>query len=211
MPITASASATGYVSTLQSRHTRPQDIEPFLGFEPLTANFLYCPNQFFDVCLPNCSRGVVRVVAYVIRQTLGWVDENGVPINERVSVSYDDLIRRTGISNGAIGEATAAAVAAGFLRCTHEPKPHRRQQTAQSATYELCWDTDGQYVTDLKSFQGFYAGGGNFTSIPNQFFDHILTTEPLSTVKVVGSVIRHTVGYESKFGGRKQVAAPSVL
>ena len=50
---------------------------PFQGFEPLTANFIYCPNQFFDVCLPHCSRGAVRFVAYLLLRTLGWRDENG--------------------------------------------------------------------------------------------------------------------------------------
>ncbi len=183
--------------------------QAFQGFEPITANFLYCPNQFFDVCLPNCSRGVVRIVAYVLRQTLGWVDEHGDPINEDVTVSYDDLIQKAGVSNGAIGDAIDDAVALGFLRCTQEPKAHAHNQPARNGTYELCWDRTSKYVTDLKSFRGFYASGGNFTTIPNQFFDEILTSEPLSTVKVVGSVIRHTVGYETRTGQRKQVAALS--
>ena len=52
----------------------------FQGFEPLTGNFLYCPNQFFEVCLPNYSRGVVRLVAFMLRKTLGWLDKDGNPI-----------------------------------------------------------------------------------------------------------------------------------
>ena len=182
------------------------DQETFQGFTPLTANFLYCPNQFFDVCLSQCNnRGLVRVVAYVLRQQLGWVDKNGDLIHKDVSVSYDDLIQKAGVSNGAIGDAINAAVSLGFLRCLQQPKPHARQQTAQNGIYELCWDRTGQYVTDLKAFQGFYVGG-HFTPIPNQFFDHVLVTEPLSIVKVVGAVIRHTIGYETKFGERKQRA-----
>jgi hypothetical protein len=47
---------------------------PFPGFELPTANFIYCPNQFFDVCLPHCSRGAVRFIAYLLRRTLGWLD-----------------------------------------------------------------------------------------------------------------------------------------
>jgi hypothetical protein len=187
-----------------------EDAPPgFQGFEPITANFLYCPNQFFDVCLSQCnSRGVVRVVAYVLRQQLGWIDEQGNLINKDVTVTYDDLIQKAGVSNGAIGDAIDAAVALGFLRCTREPRPHARNQTAQNGTYELCWDRSGQYITDLKSFRGFHAGS-HFTPVPNQFFDDILPNEPLANVKVVGAVIRHTIGYETKFGQRKQRAALS--
>jgi len=52
----------------------------FAGFQPLTANFIYCPNQFFDVCLPNYSRGVVRLVGYILYKTLSQLDKNGNPV-----------------------------------------------------------------------------------------------------------------------------------
>lgn len=182
--------------------------ELFEGFEPITANFLYCPNQFFDVCLSQCNnRGTVRIVAYVLRQTLGWVDKKGDPIEQNVTVSYEDLIRKAGVSNGAISSAATEAVALGFLRCLQAPTPHARRQPGQCGVYELCWDREGKYITDLRSFRGFYSGGGNFTPIPNQFFDEIVANEPLSTTKVVGTVIRHTIGYQSKFGQRKQLAS----
>ena len=77
----------------------------FEGFEPLKSNYVFCPNQFFDVCLKSKSRGMVRIIAYVIRQSLGWLDENGQPINETVKVSYRDLIEKAGVSRGAIGKA----------------------------------------------------------------------------------------------------------
>ena len=60
--------------------------ERFPGFEHFTANFLYCPNQFFDVCLPYCSRGAIRLVAHLLRRTLGWLDEDGQPRASRVTV-----------------------------------------------------------------------------------------------------------------------------
>jgi len=54
--------------------------QAFPGFEPFDANYVYCPNQFFEVCLSMRSRGVVRLVAYMIRRTLGWLDRNGKPV-----------------------------------------------------------------------------------------------------------------------------------
>ena len=49
-------------------------------FESLSSNYIYCPNQYFDVCVPNCSRGAVRLVGHVLFKTLGWLDKNGQPI-----------------------------------------------------------------------------------------------------------------------------------
>ena len=66
-------------------------IRIFTGFTSPTSNTTYTPNQFFDVCLPNHSRGVVRLVGYMIRKTLGWCDANGNPQHETVTFSYGDL------------------------------------------------------------------------------------------------------------------------
>ena len=57
----------------------PSQHEPFTGFALPTSNTTYTPNQFFDVCLPHYPRGVVRLVAFMIRKTLGWCDEHGHP------------------------------------------------------------------------------------------------------------------------------------
>src|SRR5688500_8187575 len=77
----------------------------FPGFDHLCANFTYTPNQFFDVCLPHHSRGVVRLVAYMIRQTLGYCDSSGTPQRSRVQVSWSDIEREAGLSRRAIPDA----------------------------------------------------------------------------------------------------------
>jgi hypothetical protein len=193
---------------------RNADIKPiplsqimeFNGFEHLTANYIYCPNQFFDVCLPNHSRGTVRLVAYMLRKTLGWLDEEGNPIEQNITISYRDLITEAGISRGAIRKAIDETVTGGFITCIQKGQANGNNQTAETACYALRWDTDDQYQKNPETFNGFFAGEGYRTPIPNSFFDQVVKNETLSVVKVVGSVLRHTVGYQNQFGGRRQFA-----
>lgn len=189
---------------LNTSQQRPQS-DRFQGFEPLTANYLYCPNQFFDVCLPNCSRGAVRIVAYILRQTLGWLDVNGNPRQQNIVVTYRDLIQKAGVSRGAIAPAIKEAVSAGFLICSQQGNAKSVGNAGQSATYVLRWTDSDVYTTNLEQFTGFFAGGGNRTPIPNSFFDELVGRESLAVLKVVGTVLRHTVGYQNQFG-RRQVA-----
>lgn len=178
----------------------------FSGFEQLTANFLYCPNQFFDVCLPHHSRGTVRLVAYMLRKTLGWLDAEGNPIEQNISISYRDLIHEAGISRGAIRSALDEAVAGGFISCLQPGRANGHNQTAETAQYRIRWSTDSHYEKIPETFTGFFAGEGYRTPIPNSFFDLIVRQETLAVVKVVGTVLRHTVGYQNQFGGRRQIA-----
>lgn len=178
--------------------------ESFAGFEQLTANFLYCPNQFFDVCLPNYSRGVVRLVAYILRRTLGWLDENGEPIEQDIEVPYSELISRAGISRGAIAEAIEQAVAGRFIDCVQAGQKNDSGCHGQAAKYRLRWDTHGDYTKAAEHFAGFYAGEGYRTPIPNSFFDYVVVSESLAVIKVVGTVLRHTIGYQNQFGRKQQ-------
>lgn len=178
--------------------------EAFQGYPEPTANTLYCPNQFFDVVLPHSSRGVVRLVGYMLRQILGWSDADGRPQEPTVGVSWSELERNAGISNGAISEAINEAIAGRFIRCLRPGRPHSPGQVAVPALYELCWDDSGEYLTAPNEFRGFYAGNGNLTYIPNAFFDHTLKTEPLSVIRVVGTIIRNTIGWQTHYGFRRQ-------
>ena len=65
--------------------TRLKATKPFAGFAAPTSNTTFSPNQFFDACLPYSSRGVVRLVAYLIRKTLGWCDSHGIPQQEIIA------------------------------------------------------------------------------------------------------------------------------
>gem|GEM_PF-1008062 len=182
------------------------DATPFLGFTSLDANFLYCPNQFLDICLPHHSRGCVRLVSYLFRKTLGWRDEFGRPLQQRIPVPYQHLIEHAGISRGAIRDAIDEAVKARYIRCTQEGRSHTSGKSAQSSSYELHWDKSSEYARTPTEFNGFFAGDGNRTPIPNDFFDVVVPLEPLALIRVVGAVIRKTIGYQDQFGGRRTAA-----
>lgn len=178
----------------------------FAGFEHLTANYIYCPNQFFDICLRHGSRGVVRLVAYLIRQTLGWLDKNGEPITQDIAVPFNKLVTEAGISRGAIRPALDEAMRANFIECIEQGQPGTCEQAGNAAQFRLQWDEHGDHTTDQRAFAGFFAREGNRTPIPNAFFDHVVRHEPLAVIKVVGTVLRHTVGHQNQFGGRRSDA-----
>jgi hypothetical protein len=180
----------------------------FEGFAPLQSNTTYCPNQFFDVVLPHFPRGVVRLVGYAIYRTFAWSDRDGRPMSEQHKVSYRELIEKAGISRGALKEALEQAMRGNLLQCVQQGRPSQAGIEAKSSVFELKWH-DGEYSTDPASFRGFFEGAGNRTYIPNQFFTRLLPNEPLSVLKVVGSVIRFSIGFEVKRGFRRQQAALS--
>jgi hypothetical protein len=182
--------------------------EPFNGFTRPTSNTTYTPNQFFDVCLPHCSRGCVRVVALMLRLTLGWSDEEGNPQRVEHLATYDHF-ERAGISRSMIRPALDEAIKGHFVRCVREPQQQRAGQAAVSGMYELKWDERPEYIKDPRKFRGFFAGEGNRTYIPNQFFDVVIPKEKLAVVKVVGAVIRFSIGFQNKWGHRMQKVALS--
>lgn len=194
------------------RFTRPAEngsTTPFNGFAAPTSNTCYVPNQFFDVCLRHRSRGCVRLVAYLIRQTLGWSDAEGRPLRERFSFSYATLIHEAGVGRDSIRTALAEAEKYHLVRCLRRPVAYQSGTTAQVGLYELCWDESGEYQKDPEHFRGFFAGEGNRTYIPNEYFDLVVRQETLAIAKVVGSVIRFSIGFATKWGHRRQHVALS--
>ncbi len=182
----------------------PTSAQAFQGYAPPTSSTTYTPNQFFDVVLPRASRGCLRLVAYLIRKTLGWSDEHGNPQNPEATVTYRELIEKAGIGRGRIKEAIEEAVESRYINCLRFGQPHKAGEEGFSALYSLRWDEREDYITDSEDFDGFFAGNGNLTHIPNDFFDFTIPNEPLALVKVVGVIIRHTIGFQTKFGFRRQ-------
>src|SRR5712691_2403570 len=181
----------------------------FAGFMLPTSNTTYTPNQFFDVCLPHYSRGVVRIVAYMLRKTLGWCDAEGKPQRERFTISYAEIETEAGINRDMIKRALVEAEEGNFIHCLRKPNAKKAGQPAVSGLYELRWDDRSEYVKNPSRFRGFFAGEGNRTYIPNQFFDHVVRHESLAVVKLVGSIIRFSIGFQNKWGHRRQHVALS--
>ena len=184
-------------------------LETWNGYLPPTSNTTYTPNQFFDVVIPASSRGTMRLVAYLIRKTLGWSDAYGRPQNPLVKVSYRELDHHAGIARNMLRAALDEAIAGRFIECVEEGRPDSLNAPSASAVYKLRWDVRGVYVTDPAEFQGFFAGNGNLTYIPNQFFDETIPNETLAVVRVVGVIIRNTIGWQTEYGFRRQQVAMS--
>jgi hypothetical protein len=180
----------------------------FRGFRPPTSNTTYTPNQFFDVIIPHFSRGVVRIVGYLIRKTLGWCDANGNPQEEQIEASYSEMEHKAGVSRDMIRSALDDALAGNILECVREGRPKLAHDAGQSALYALNW-SGASYTTRPAEFRGFFEGDGNRTDIPNEFFDVVIPNEPLTVIKVVGSIIRHSIGFQTKHGRRRQQVALS--
>jgi hypothetical protein len=181
----------------------------FQGFKPPTSSTTYTPNQFFDVVLPHASRGCLRAVAYLIRKTLGWSDEEGNPQNPEAHVSFREFIDQAGVSRGALRPALDEAIEKRYLDCLQLGMANRAGEQGFSSLFSLKWDMEERYITKPEEFNGFFSGNGNLTHIPNAFFDYVVPNEPLAVVQVVGVIIRHTIGFQSKFGFRRQQVAMS--
>ena len=181
-------------------------ISSFSGFASPTSNTTYTPNQFFDVVLPNASRGCVRIVAYLIRKTLGWCDAQGNPQREKIEISNSELERRAGVGHDMIRTALDEAVTRHFIECVKAGRARSSGDSGETAVYALKWDATPRYARTLEEFRGFYEGEGHRTDIPNQFFDLLIPQETIAVVKVVGAVIRYSIGFVAKRGRRRQHA-----
>ena len=178
----------------------------FPGFAAPTSNTTFTPNQFFDVVLPNASRGCVRIVAYLIRKTLGWCDAQGNPQREHIAVSNSELERHAGVGHDMIRAALNEGVAMHFIECVKAGRARSTGDAGETAVYALKWDATPRYARTLNEFLGFYEGEGHRTDIPNQFFDTLVPVETIAVIKVVGAVIRYSIGFVARHGRRRQQA-----
>ena len=192
-----------------SRHTSgfSNGATGFLGFHPLQSNTTYTPNQLFDVVMPNSSQSCFRLVAYMLRKSLGWCDEFGNPVCEQIKHSYRQLEKKSGVSSTRLKGAIDEAIEKQFIRCIVRPNKESKGRSAVIGEYELKWDRHrNPYTRDIEHFNGFHTGEGNRTDIPNQFFDDIVKNENQSVFKTVGSIIRWSIGFQAERGVRRQTA-----
>ena len=199
----------------------------FAGFPDFRANVTFTPIQLFTVLLPHYSRGTVRIVGYVIRKVLGWVDEDGNPRQEQLRFTHAELVRAAGVSRNLVGVALREAVAGHFLRCVRPAHRHLAGKRSQSAVYEVCWDPSEEHcLHDPKAFRGFcYPAAvvveeqegprtvrrpkSSRKNIPNAFFDVLLPRERLSVIRVVGALLFYSIQW-GPAGERKVAVSRSI-
>jgi hypothetical protein len=190
----------------------PGAVPVFQGFPEFRSNVLYCPKQFFTVVVPHSSVNCIRVVSYMLRKTLGWVDETGEPIEERHAFSYRELEQAAGVSHSRLAEALEEASGGRFIRRTQKARVQTQGVRAQSAAYELCWD-EHQYTDEPSSFRGFFlqptyidqAGQTRLgrKNIPNIFYDYLVRNENRGLIRVVGTLLWYSIDW-GKGGERRQ-------
>ena len=183
----------------------------FSGYPAPISNYTYTPNQFFDVILPHYSRGAVRLCAYMIRQALGWCGTLGNPQEGRdIAISQKIGMLEANVGREAIGPAIKELIEGRVIVCVREPLLSG-PRSERAGLYALRWDTrpmsnpEGAYITTLDEFDGFYDDGnsGCMTRVPDVYLDYTVSQEPLSTSKVIGCILRNTIGYQTGRGIRR--------
>ncbi len=110
----------------------------FPGFKSLTANFTTVPNQYFDRIVGHYHPCVERVVAILIRSTLGWEDPDTGERRLEAELPLSAFVRPE-LSQSSARRGLAGAIEAGFLVCTMEAT------TREPARYALRWaDAEAQ-------------------------------------------------------------------
>lgn len=190
----------------------------FPGFPDLRANVTFVPLQFFTVVLPHRSRGCVRLVGFMLRRLLGWVDADGNPTREQLQFSYRELMEGAGISRDMIAGAMREALAYHLIVCLREPCADQSGQGGKSGIYALRWSE--RYTDSPEEFTGFFqreavalpgeagtqvgpVAKAARKNIPNAFFDYVLRKERLSVVQVVGVMLFKSIQWGP--GGERKV------
>lgn len=190
----------------------------FKGFPEFRSNVLYCPKQFFTTVIPHSPVNCIRLVSYMLRKTLGWVDETGEPLQERHEFSYRELEANAGVAQSRLGEALELAMGSHFIRCVQKARMQAQGVRARSAAYEICWD-ETRYTDTAEEFRGFYIAPTYLDSdnqtrlarknIPNVFFDYLVRNENRGVIRVVGTLLWYSIDW-GKGGERRKPVKKSL-
>lgn len=190
--------------------TRPGADVPFKGFPDFRSNVTFTPIQFFTLVIPHASRSTIRIVAFVLRQLLGWVDRDGNVMSSELRCSYQDFIEKAGVSRDGIAEAVQEAIDSRYIVPVETPAASEAGKPGRSGVYSLRWDMTGPLTHKPQEFQGFYyppaaldPGPPGSThpprariarmNVPNVFFDHVIPNERLSVIRVVGALLFYSI------------------
>lgn len=114
----------------------------FGGFPSLEANFTPVPNIFFDFVVPNFPECVIKVVAVIIRATLGWNDPVTGERRIEAELSLSDIQRRGQMSRSAARDGVRKALESGLITET------AGAYATAGSRYALRWaDEERQRIT----------------------------------------------------------------
>jgi hypothetical protein len=192
----------------------------FPGFPAFRTNVTMVPLQFFTAVVPYRSRGCVRLVGYMLRRILGWVDTDGNPTCEQLEFTYQDLVKGAGISRDMIHGALKEALDCHLIRCIQEPQRATPGHPGRSGIYRLLWSD--LYTNDPETLEGFFSreaivetdstgptAKAARKNIPNAFFDYVLRRERLSVIRVVGALLFKSIRWVEG-GERRQSVSLSI-
>ncbi|HEX2911243.1 MAG TPA: hypothetical protein VH186_10575 [Chloroflexia bacterium] len=121
-----------------------KSIPEFHGFRQQaggTFAFTMVPNQFLDEIVPFEKPCVVKVVALIIRRTIGWVDERGQR-RQQEQVAYSEFAREMNMSTQAVADGLKIALEKGYIV---RVKPGRMlahgNAPGEGAWYSLSWSS----------------------------------------------------------------------
>ncbi|MHB1455304.1 MAG: hypothetical protein ACYC0V_00150 [Armatimonadota bacterium] len=147
----------------------------------------------------------------MIRQALGWCGALGNPQEGRdIAISQKIGMLAANVGREAIGPAIKELIEGRVIVCVREPLLSG-PRGERAGLYALRWDTrpmsnpEGAYVSTLDEFDGFYDDGnsGCMTRVPDVYLDYTVLQEPLSVSKVIGCILRNTIGYQTGRGIRR--------
>jgi hypothetical protein len=174
------------------------------GFPNFDIPYTYTPNNFFDVLIMQVNdRSVIRIVSYMLYKQITLTGRKGKPYDREVLVTYQELVERAGVARGSIRPALDKAIELNFIECVRPGQPHLFGSVAVSPLFKVKWDYSKTYGRSVDSFNGFYPYKDQHTWIPNDFFELVVTQEPLAVIRLVGTILRHTIGWEDEFGYRQ--------
>lgn len=120
-----------------SRFTLDED--EFRGFYPFPTHRIRVPLEFFTVVVANETLATIKVVACIIRLTLGSVDNLG-RTDVSPAISQQQFVRRMNMGRRQAIQGVQAALARNYIRRMQQGS----LETGQPSTYGLFWRRGGQ-------------------------------------------------------------------
>ena len=114
----------------------------FRGFYRGEGRRTTVPNEFFDVVLPRETHGVVRVVAAVIRHTVGYQNRLTGGSLTRAPLSFGQLARYANCGRRTIARALPQAVAANYVCRVTRGRFASDADRQEASVYAIRWAQD---------------------------------------------------------------------